>query len=254
MTAAMVPVIFAYGGWQTASFLTGEMRNPRSDLPRGLVIGVLGVVALYVGVTFICIRALGIDGLAATKTPASEVMRQAMGATGAKLIALGIAVSTAGFLSQSVLTAPRVYYAMARDGLFFRRAAEVNRAHVPGVSLAMQGAWACFLVLVRTFDPSSGAYGNLFTNLLEYVISAALLFYILTIAGIFRLRRLEPDAERPYRAWGYPAVPGLYLVGAAVILAVLFRYRPATTFPGLVIVLIGVPIYFWFRRTAAAKG
>jgi APA family basic amino acid/polyamine antiporter len=141
MTAAMVPVIFAYGGWQTASFLTGEMRNPRRDLPRGLVIGVLAVIALYLGVTFICIRALGMDGLAATKTPASEVMRQAMGATGAKLIALAIAVSTAGFLSQSVLTAPRVYYAMARDGVFFKAVGRLDRrTKAPVVAIVLQSA------------------------------------------------------------------------------------------------------------------
>jgi APA family basic amino acid/polyamine antiporter len=124
---------------------------------------------------------------------------------------------------------------------------------VPGASLVMQGAWAGFLVLVRTYNPSTGAFGNLFSNLLDYVVSAALLFYILTIAGVFRLRRLRPNAERPYRAWGYPVVPALYLLSAAVILTILFVYRPATTFPGLVIVLIGVPVYFAFRRASSTK-
>src|ERR1051326_2000144 len=118
MGRAMPPVLFAYGGWQTASFVSGEMRNPRRDLPRGLLIGVIGVIVLYLSVTMVCIYALGMDGLAATQTPASEVMRRALGDRGARLIAIGITVSTVGFLSQSMLTAPRVYFAMARDGVF----------------------------------------------------------------------------------------------------------------------------------------
>ena len=153
-----------------------------------------------------------------------------------------------------LMSGARAYFAMARDGLFFRRAASVNRARVPGASLMMQGAWAAFLVLVRTHDPVTGAYGNLYSNLLDYVVSAALMFYILTIGGVFRLRFLRPLAERPYRAFGYPVVPALYLVSAAAILAVLFIYRPSTTFPGVVIVLIGVPVYFAFKRSSVSHG
>src|SRR5262249_34870775 len=126
----------------------------------------------------------------------------------------------------------------------------VNRAHVPGWSLVMQGTWAAILVLLRTYDVSARTYGNLYSNLLDYVVSAALFFYILTISGVFRLRHSRPSAERPYCAWGYPLVPALYLVAAAIILVVLFAYRPSTTFPGAVIVAIGVPVYFAFRRTA----
>jgi len=114
----------------------------------------------------------------------------------------------------------------------------------------MQGTWAAILVLLRTYDVSTHAYGNLYSNLLDYVVSAALFFYILTIAGVFRLRHSRPSAERPYRAWGYPVVPALYMLAAIVILAVLFTYRPSTTFPGAVIVAVGVPVYFAFRRTA----
>ena len=121
LMAAMVPVLFAYGGWQTATFVSGEMRNPRRDLPRGLFIGVAGVITLYLLVTYVCLRALGVAGLADTSTPASEVMRQALGSRGAKIIACGIAISTVGFLSQSILTAPRVYYAMARDASSLKR-------------------------------------------------------------------------------------------------------------------------------------
>ena len=135
-------------------------------------------------------------------------------------------------------------------GLFFRRAGRSESAKVPGAALRMQALWVAVLVLIRTYDPATNTYGNLYSNLLDYVISAALIFYILTIAGLFRLRRIRPDAPRPYRALGYPVVPALYIVAAAVILAILFLYRPATTIPGLVIVLIGVPVYFAFRATA----
>jgi APA family basic amino acid/polyamine antiporter len=133
------------------------------------------------------------------------------------------------------------------DGLFFKRAADLNDAKVPSSALKMQALWVAALVLVRTYNPATGTYGNLYSNLLDYVVSAALIFYILTIAGLFRLRRTQPDTPRPYRAWGYPIVPALYIVAATVILAILFLYRPATTVPGLVIVLIGVPVYFVFR-------
>jgi APA family basic amino acid/polyamine antiporter len=136
---------------------------------------------------------------------------------------------------------------MARDGLFFRRVGQLNAAKVPGWGLLLEGLWAAFLVLPRTYDPATHAYGNLYNNLLDYVISAALIFYILTIAGIFRLRQTRPQAERPYRAFGYPIVPALYIAGAAAILLVLFVYRTATTWPGLIIVLLGVPVYFAWK-------
>src|SRR5919206_11633 len=137
---ALVPVLFAYGGWQTASFMAGELKDPRRDLPRGLLIGIAGVVALYLAVNVVCLRALGPAGLAATPAPASAVMRAALGDAGARLIAAGIAVSTVGFLSQGMLTAPRVYYAMARDGVFFRRVGSLHpRAHAPPIAILVQG-------------------------------------------------------------------------------------------------------------------
>jgi len=163
-------------------------------------------------------------------------------------MATAIMISAFGCMNGMVLSGARAYYAMARDGLFFRRAAVVNRAHVPGAALVMQGAWAAVLVLLRTYDPATGVYGNLYSNLLEYVISAALIFYILTIGGVFLLRRRLPDVERPYRAFGYPIVPALYIAGAVVILVLLFLYRASTTIPGLVIVLLGVPVYAAFKR------
>jgi APA family basic amino acid/polyamine antiporter len=140
---------------------------------------------------------------------------------------------------------------MALDGLFFRQAARLNSARVPAWGLALQGAWAAALVLPRTCR--EGKYGNLYNDLLEYVISAALVFYILSIYGVFRLRRTRPEAERPYRALGYPFVPAFYLVGAATIVAVLVVYRPMTTWPGMAIVLLGVPVYFIWKRQHPSK-
>jgi APA family basic amino acid/polyamine antiporter len=169
-------------------------------------------------------------------------------------MALAIMISTFGCNNGLILAGARAYYAMARDALFFGRAGTLNQARVPGWGLVFQGIWAAVLVLPRTFNPATGTYGNLYGNLLDYVISAALIFYILTIGAVFRLRATMPDVDRPYRAWGYPVVPILYILGAATILTVLFVYRPATTWPGLVIVLLGVPAYAWLRRSAARVG
>ena len=141
---------------------------------------------------------------------------------------------------------------MAKDGLFFSRAGELNRAHVPGWSLAVQGVWASALVLPRTFNPTTGQYGNLYSNLLDYVISAAILFYIFTVGAVFRLRSTRPDAERPYRVIGYPVMPAAYIAVALVILVVLFAYRPATTWPGLVIVAAGGAVYAVLGRSRSA--
>jgi len=163
-------------------------------------------------------------------------------------------VSTFGCNNGLILAGARAYYAMARDGVFFRRAGHLNAAKVPAWGLVLQGIWTGALILVRTYDPETATYGNLYSNLLDYVISAALIFYILTILGIFRLRRTWPDAERPYKAFGYPVVPALYVLGAGTVLVVLFAYRTATTWPGLVIMFVGVPIYYVWHRRAPAKG
>jgi APA family basic amino acid/polyamine antiporter len=168
---------------------------------------------------------------------------------GVIVMALAIMVSTFGCNNGLILAGARAYYAMARDRLFFQGAVELNEARVPARALHFQGLWACALVIPRTYSPATGQYGNLYGDLLDYVISAALLFYILTIAGIFRLRVTRPDAPRPYRAVGYPVIPAAYLAGAATILIVLLAYRPATTWPGFAIVLLGLPAYWWIRRT-----
>jgi APA family basic amino acid/polyamine antiporter len=159
-------------------------------------------------------------------------------------------ISTFGCANGLILAGARASYAMARDRLFFQSAGRLNAAKVPAWGLVLQGAWAAFLVLPRTYDPATRAYGNLYNNLLDYVISAALIFYILTIGGLFRLRATRKEVERPYRAVGYPIVPALYIAGAATILIVLFLYRTATTWPGLIIVLLGVPVYFAWRASA----
>jgi APA family basic amino acid/polyamine antiporter len=249
---AQVGSLFSADAWNNITFTAGEVKNPRRNVPLSLAIGTMIVIGLYTCANLAYVVVLPLEQVqhAASDRVAAAMLEAVFPAVGASLMAAAIMVSTFGCINGMLLAGARAYYAMARDGLFFRRAATVNRAHVPGASLAMQGAWAGFLVLMRTYNPSTGTYGNLYSNLLDYVISAALLFYILTIAGVFRLRSLRPDAERPYRAFGYPAVPALYILSAAIILAVLFVYRPATTFPGLAIVLIGVPVYFAFRRSS----
>ena len=166
-------------------------------------------------------------------------------------MAIAIMISTFGCNNGLILAGARAYYAMAKDGLFFRRVAELNKCRVPAWALVIQGIWAGALVLPRTVktDPAGSVtgYGNLYGNLLDYVISAALIFYVLTIIGIFLLRRKQPNVERPYKAFGYPIVPALYILGATVILVVLFVYQTATTWPGLIIVLTGVPVYFFWK-------
>jgi basic amino acid/polyamine antiporter, APA family len=170
---------------------------------------------------------------------------------GALIMAVAIMISTFGCNNGLILAGARAYYAMARDGLFFRRVGELNKQHVPAWGLIIQGIWAALLVLPRTIN-KDGSFVSLYNELLTYFNSAALIFYILTILGIFLLRRKRPEAERPYKAFGYPIVPALYIVGASVILFILFMYQTATTWPGLIIVLTGVPIYFLWRKSNAS--
>jgi len=244
--------LFSADGWNKITFIAGEVKNPRRNVPLSLALGACIVIALYLGANFAYAAVLPLNQIqhAPADRVAGAMLQRVFPSAGAALLAVAIMISAFGCANGLLLSGARGYFAMARDGLFFRRAASINRARVPGAALMMQGAWASTLVLARTFNPSTGVFGNLYSNLLEYVVSADLLFYILTIVAVFRLRRLWPDGERPYRAWGYPVVPAFYIVCAAVILAVLLRYRPSTTIPGLVIVLIGVPLYFAFRRLA----
>ncbi|HVO99838.1 MAG TPA: amino acid permease [Bryobacteraceae bacterium] len=236
--AAMTPVLFSYGGWQTSSFLTGEMKNPTRDLPRALLIGVIGVIVLYMSVTFIYLRALGADGLAATRTPASSVMRAALGERGASFIALGIAISTLGFLSQGMLTAPRVYFAMAKDGVFFKSVAWLDpRTSAPVVAIALQGVIAIVIAL-------SGRY----EQILNYVISVDFISFGMTGVALLIFRRRQPGSDG-FRAPGHPFTTLFFVVSSfAVVISTIAKY-PSNSVIGLAILATGVPVYFLWRKT-----
>ncbi|HYW10493.1 MAG TPA: amino acid permease [Longimicrobium sp.] len=239
--AAMTPVMFSYGGWQTASFVAGEMRNPRRDLARGLMIGVLGVIALYVGVTVACVYALGADGLARTEAPASAVMRLAFGPAGATVIAAGIAVSTLGFLSQGMLTAPRVYFAMAADGLFFRRVAWVHpRTQAPVVAVVLQGVLSLLIALTGSYE-----------QILGYVVAVDWVFFALTGAALFVFRRRAGDGDGGARVPGHPLTTALFVAAAALIVIATVLDAPVNSAVGLGIMLAGLPVYALWRRRGA---
>jgi APA family basic amino acid/polyamine antiporter len=238
LLTALVPIMFTYGGWQTSSFVSGEMRNPTRDLPRGLVLGVIGVVTVYLLVSFSSLHALGIAGLMATHTPASDVMRRAFGQPGARFIATGVAISTVGFLSQSMLTAPRVYYAMARDGVFFRKIGELGaRSRVPVAAIVLQGATAAVIAISGRFD-----------QILNYVVSIDVIFFGLTGATLLVFRKREPDVRPPIRVPLHPlttlAFVGVcWAIGLTTVVS-----APRDAGGGVLILLIGVPVYYWWNR------
>ena len=245
--SAMVPVLFAYGGWQTSNFIATEIRDPGRNLTRALMIGVAGVIVLYLAMNFVCVRALGAGGLAATTVPATEVMRLALGATGARLVAFGIAVSTLGFLSQSILTGPRVYYAMARDGLFFAGVGRLTRgAQVPAVAIILQSAWTAVIALTGSYE-----------QILNYVVSTNFIFFGLSATCLFVLRRRDTQASRIGVGFRVPGHPWTTLVFIAacwlVVLSTAVSY-PANSAAGFAILLIGVPVYFaWSARRSSIK-
>jgi len=248
--------LFSADAWNNITFTAGEVKDPRRNVPLSLALGTSIVIGLYLLANVAYLVTLPFDRIqhAPSDRVATATLDAIFPGAGAIIMAIGIMVSTFGCNNGLILAGARAYYAMARDGLFFRRAGQLNAAKVPAWALGLQGVWAAFLVLPRTYDASTGTYGNLYSNLLDYVISAALIFYILTIAGVFRLRRTRPDAERPYKAFGYPVVPALYIAGAAIILAILFLFRTSTTWPGLVIVLLGLPVYFAWRASNKPNG
>lgn len=241
--------LFAADSWHDITFVAGEVKNPHRNLPLSLVIGTLLVILLYLLANLAYLYSLPMHAMqhAADDRIATAVVRLVFPHFGTKMMAAAIMVSTFGTANALTLAGARASYAMARDGLFFPLAQHLNAAKVPGWALLIQGCWSVLLVLPRTYNPVTGQYGNLYSNLLDYVISAALVFYILTITGVFRLRRIRPHAKRPYRTWGYPVVPALYLLGASTVLGILAVYRPTTTWPGFAIVLLGLPVYFLFR-------
>ena len=247
--------LFSADSWHDITFVAGEVKNPKRNLPLSLLIGTGAVIVLYLlcNVAYLASLSMSAIQTAPSDLVATAVLRTIFPRFGAALMAAAIMVSTFGTVNALTLAGARACYAIARDGLFFPQAGRLNRRNVPGWALGIQCVWSVLLVLPRTVNPVTHAYGNLYSNLLDYVISAALFFYILTIAGVFRLRHTRPDAERPYKAWGYPILPATYIVGAAIILAALFLYRSGTTWPGIVIVALGVPVYFILRRGAADR-
>ncbi|MFL6207916.1 MAG: APC family permease [Pyrinomonadaceae bacterium] len=245
--------LFSADAWNNITFTAGEVKNPRRNIPLSLALGTILVIGLYLLANVAYLTALPFAAIqgAPSDRVASETANVIFPGLGATVMAVAIMVSTFGCNNGLILAGARAYYAMARDGLFFRSAGQLNDRHVPAWGLVIQGIWAAVLILPRTVTTDAAGhvtYGNLYGNLLDYVISAALIFYILTIIGIFLLRKKRPDVERPYKAFGYPIIPALYVVGATVILAVLFIYQTATTWPGLVIVLTGIPVYFIWRK------
>ena len=235
--AAMVPVLFAYGGWQTATFLAGEIKEPAKNLTRGLIYGVTGVVVLYLTANVVYIRVLGTDGLALATAPASDVMRRAFGETGARIIAAGIAISTVGFLSQSMLTAPRVYFAMAQDRLFFKQVGMVHpRTKAPVVAIALQGLFAIII-----------AFWGRYEQILNYVVSMDFIFFGLTACCVFIFRKRAPQTVQSIRTPGHPFTTLLFIAACWLVVAnTIIRY-PSNTLIGMAILLAGIPAYLFWR-------
>jgi len=248
--------LFSADAWNNITFTAGEVKDPKRNIPLALAFGTGIVITLYLLANVAYLVTLPFDKIQGATRVASDTANVIFPGRGAVIMAVAFLISTFGCNNGLILAGARAYYAMARDGLFFKKSGVLNHKHVPGWGLLIQGIWAALLVLPRTvkYDAAGSitGYGNLYGNLLDYVISAALIFYILTIAGIFRLRQTRPNVERPYKAFGYPVVPALYIVGAAVILIVLFAYQTATTWPGLIIVLTGIPAYFIWKKVGTA--
>ncbi len=252
---AQVGSLFSADAWNNITFTAGEVKNPRRDVPLSLALGTAIVISLYflANIAYLSTLPLARIQIAADDRVATAVLSAILGSAGAAIMAIAITISTFGCVNGLILAGARVYYAMARDGLFFRSIGRLNEQHVPSRALLFQGVWAALLVLARTRRVDalgSVTYGNLYSDLLDYVVFSVLIFYVLTIAGVFVLRRKRPGAERPYRAFGYPIVPALYIIVALAIMFVLILYKTQTTWPGLLLVLLGVPVYLvWSRRS-----
>ena len=237
---AMVGALFSSDAWNSVTFTAGEVKNPKRNLPLSLALGVLAVSLLYIGCNLVYLMALPLKDIqhAAEDRVATTVMAQILGPVATQLMAIAVMVSTFGCNNGLILSGARVYYAMAADGLFFKSVQKLDpKTHAPVRSLWVQCLWACGLTL-------TGRYGDL----LDYVIFAVLLFYVLTIIGLFVLRRTRPTMERPYRAIGYPVLPALYIAAGVLIEGLLLVYKPNYTWPGLILVVLGVPVYWAWNR------
>ena len=229
--------LFSADAWNNITFTAGEVKDPRRTIRIALALGTMMVIVLYLLVNIAYLVTLPLEAIqhAPSDRVATAMLQAIFPGIGVALIAIAVMISTFGCINGLIFAGARAYYAMAKDRLFFARAGELNAAQVPAWGLLIQGIWAALLVLPRTYDASTGKYGNLYSNLLDYVISSELILYVATILAVFRLRRTQPNAERPYKAFGYPVLPAFYVIGATTVLVVLFLYRPATTWPGLVI-------------------
>lgn len=256
---AQVGSLFSSDAWNNITFTAGEVKDPKRTIPISLAAGTMLVIGLYIlaNLAYLCTLTLTEIQNAPDDRVATAALGVIFGTKGAAIMAIAIVISTFGCNNGLILAGARVYWAMAKDGLFFRKTGLLNANHVPAFGLILQCVWASLLVLPRTrtvSDTGAVAYGNLYSTLLDYVIFAVLIFYVLTIAGIFVLRRKQPNAERPYRAFGYPVVPALYIVAATAISVVLLIYKTSTSWPGLLIVLTGIPVYFiWRKRGSPAS-
>jgi len=236
---ALVGSIFSSDAWNNVTFTGGEIDNPRRNLPLSLAIGTLGVLLLYIFINYIYLYSIPFNDIATAKDGrvGTLLLNNIFGTIGLTIMAALIMISTFGCINGLTLSGARVYYAMANDGLFFKRASSLNKHHVPQFALIIQAIWTSLLTL-------SGSYGNL----LDYVVIAVLIFYILTVAGVFILRKKQPDAERPYKVWGYPIVPALYMLMATFICINLVVFKPEYTLPGIGIVVLGIPVYYFINR------
>jgi APA family basic amino acid/polyamine antiporter len=237
----MIAALWTYDGWYGATFSAGEMRNPKRDLPLGLIAGTGIIMALYLGLNAVYLRALPLDAMAATPRIGETAAAALFGAGGARLVSAAVVVSTFGCLSATILYSPRIYLAMARDGLFFRSLAAVHpRFRTPARSLWAQSGWAIVLT-------ASGTYEQLYT----YVVFAAVLFHVATGAAVFALRRKRPGAPRPYRVWGYPWVPALFIAASLALVGNTLWEKPVESLWGLGLVALGLPAYAWWRWRGA---
>jgi basic amino acid/polyamine antiporter, APA family len=253
LAVAQVGSLFSADAWNNIGFTAAEVKNPKRDVALSMALGTIIVMSLYLlaNLAYLCALPLHQIQTAADDRVATAALSAIFGAKGAAIMAVAIIISTFGCNNGLILAGSRVAYAMAKDGLFFKATGKLNDHGVPGIALGYQGIWIVVLILLRTRKPD-GTYGNLYSNLLDYVVFAALLFYVLTIAGIFVLRYRRPNAERPYKAFGYPLIPLLYIVAATGIMGVLLLYETQTAGMGMVIVLLGVPVYLlWHRRSRA---